>query len=246
MRWIAHRGRYARRPAKDAAATLLPHVHASHSSPMLRKLKDVDMQLQHNKITNLRLAAGRIDGVVLAPGQKLSVWKLVGRPSRRKGYLEGLVIHNGQVGRGTGGGLCQMANLLYWMILHTDLDVTERWRHSFDVFPDSGRTVPFACGATLAYNYLDLEITNNTPDVYSVHLWQADGQLCGEIRCNREPVHTYEVFETDHHIEQQWWGGYTRHNRIWRRRTRLADNSSEIIPVSENHAIMMYQPLLPQ
>ena len=41
-----------------------------------------------------------------------------------------------------GGGLCQLANLLYWMALHTPLAVVERHHHSFDPFPDENRTLP--------------------------------------------------------------------------------------------------------
>lgn len=44
------------------------------------------------------------------------------------------------------------------MVLHSELTVIERWRHSFDVFPDVNRTIPFACGATLSYNYVDLQL----------------------------------------------------------------------------------------
>ncbi len=246
IRWMVHHGSYARLTKGHIQEIHTPHTLATHRSPILRKLKDVDMYLQHNKATNLRLAAARIDGVVIHPGQRLSVWKLVGRPTARKGYLEGLVIENGRVSKGTGGGLCQLGNLLYWMALHTDLDVTERWRHSFDLFPDSNRTVPFACGATLGYNYLDLEITNNTPYTYSVGLRIEEGFLCGEIRCDTAVPHSFEIFETDHRVEQQWWGGYTRHNRIWRRRTNTVTGESSEMLVSENHAIMMYNPLLPQ
>ena len=46
----------------------------------------------------------------------------------------------------TGGGLCQLSNLIYWMTLHTPLTITERYRHSYDVFPDSNRTQPFGSG----------------------------------------------------------------------------------------------------
>lgn len=213
---------------------------------MLRPLKNVDMYLQQNKVTNLRLAISRIDGVVIRPGEKFSIWRLVGRPSARKGYLEGLVLHDGQIHKGVGGGLCQLGNLLYWMALHTDLDVTQRWRHSFDVFPDVNRTIPFACGATLAYNYIDLELTNNTQDTYAIHLWQDETHLNGEIRCDRDIPYQFEVFETDHAIVHQWWGGFTRHNRIWKRRTHQPTGESEEFLVAENHAIMMYNPLLPE
>ena len=244
LRWMRHASRYVQRPG---GGDTLPGFHtvAEHRSMMLRPLRDVDMRLQYNKVTNLRLAIANINGAVIGPGQRLSIWKLVGRPSKRKGYLEGLAIHNGRIGTGTGGGLCQLGNLLYWMALHTDLDITERWRHSFDVFPDVNRTIPFACGATLGYNYLDLEITNNTQDAYRIALWQDDGYLHGRIECSRQPCCTFEVYETDHAIVPQWWGGYTRHNRIWKRRTDMRDGSSDDILVAENHAIMMYNPLLP-
>lgn len=246
--WLTAKG-YVRRPGTAKQGELpdprFPHSLIRHRSMMLRPLKDVEMYLQHNKVTNLRLACRRIDGVVIRPGERFSLWKLVGRTTARKGYLDGLVIHNGQIDKGVGGGLCQLGNLLYWMLLHTDLEITERHRHSFDVFPDVNRTVPFACGATLGYNYLDLGFRNPTTHTYTIRLWQDDEYLWGEILCDSPATHRFEVFETDHEIRQQWWGGYTRHNRIWKRRINLEDGTEEVLPVSENHAIMMYNPLLP-
>ncbi len=47
---------------------LLPEVQFTHHTPLLRWLKDVDMELQYNKITNLKLAAAKINGVVVYPG----------------------------------------------------------------------------------------------------------------------------------------------------------------------------------
>lgn len=240
LQWALHPSRYARR--KDPQACPYPIIR--HKSLLLRSLKDVSMHLQRNKVTNLRLATGHLDGIVIRPGETLSVWKLVGRPSKRKGYLEGLVLHNGRITSGTGGGLCQLGNLLYWMALHSELEVTERWRHSFDVFPDVNRSIPFACGATLAYNYIDLQLTNPTGNAYSVHLWLDDTHLHGELRCSAPLPYRYEVYETDHQIRQQWWGGYSRHNRIWKRRTDLRSGEQQETLVAENHAIMMYNPLL--
>jgi vancomycin resistance protein VanW len=88
-----------------------------HRSFLLRPLKDVEMYLQHNKVTNLKIAISKIDKVVIKPGETFSIWKLVGRPTKHKGYLEGLVLRNGKTEKGIGGGLCQLDNLLYWMLL---------------------------------------------------------------------------------------------------------------------------------
>ena len=38
----------------------VPHLWHEHKSILLRKLKDVDMYLQYNKITNLKLAVAKI------------------------------------------------------------------------------------------------------------------------------------------------------------------------------------------
>lgn len=224
--------------------TDLDHPIFEHRSFLLRPLKDVEMYLQHNKITNLSLAISAISGVVIRPGQTFSLWRLVGRPTSAKGYLEGLVLSNGRIEKGIGGGLCQLGNLLYWMALHSPLTITERYRHGFDVFPDINRKIPFACGATLAYNYIDLQLRNDTDDTFQINLILDDEYLNGEIRSDRKPEFSYDVIETDHLIKIQPWGGYTRHNRIWRRQTSMVDGFTTEELITENHAIMMYNPLL--
>lgn len=240
FKWFANSRSFARPDINIS----LDHSIFKHRSMLLRPLKDVEMYLQHNKITNLRLAIAPINGVVVKPGETFSVWRLVGRPTAAKGYLEGLVLSNGRIEKGIGGGLCQLGNLLYWMALHSPLTITERYRHGFDVFPDINRSIPFACGATLAYNYIDLQVRNDTNDTCQINLWLDDEYLNGEILSGREPEFEYEVFETDHLIKKQPWGGYTRHNRIWRRKTSLLDGLTSKDLVTENHAIMMYNPLL--
>jgi len=240
IEWLANSRSYAR----QAPETVLAHSIFRHKTMMLRPLRDVEMYLQHNKITNLRLAIKPLNGIVIKPGETSSIWRNVGRPTARRGFLEGLVLHNGRIEKGIGGGLCQLGNLLYWMALHSPLTITERYRHGFDVFPDINRKIPFACGATLAYNYIDLQLRNDTKDTFQINLWIDDEYLNGELLSDRPLENKYEVFETDHLIKMQPWGGYTRHNRIWKRSTSLVDGMTNEELVTENHAIMMYNPLL--
>ena len=241
LRWYLSNVRFAKIDSSAETGC----VWMKHRSLLLRKLKDVDMYLQHNKTENLRIAISHIDGVVIKPGEVFSVWRMVGRPTKHKGYKEGMMIHNGRVSTGIGGGLCQLGNLLYWMALHTPLTIEERWRHSFDVFPDVNRVVPFACGATLAYNYIDLQLKNDTDITFKINLWLDDEYLNGTISGDKEPEEKYEILESDHRIELQWWGGYTRHNRITKRITNLKTGEVTEELVAENNAIMMYNPMLP-
>ena len=70
--------------------------------------------MQHNKVINLRIAVPRLNGVVIEPGDTFSFWKLVGKPTRAKGYVDGMVLSYGRCVPGVGGGLCQLSNLIYW------------------------------------------------------------------------------------------------------------------------------------
>ena len=222
----------------------LPNTIITHQSLLLRRLKDVEMYLQHNKIVNLRLAIDKINGVIIQPGQSFSLWKMVGRPSKSRGFLVGMTLSNGEVTSGIGGGLCQLGNLIYWMALHSPLLVTKRWRHSYDVFPDVNRKLPFGSGATLSYNYIDLQLRNETQMPIQINLNLSDTYLQGSI-CSTYPLHLgYEVFERNHKFELQWWGGYTRHNEIWRKVTNLITSDINEELITQNHAIMMYNPLL--
>ena len=203
------------------------------------------MRLQYNKVENLRLAIARIDGIRLAPGEVFSYWYLIGNPTARKGYLPGMILFNGQVLEGTGGGLCQLSNLIYWMTLHSPLAVRERWRHSFDVFPDVERSQPFGSGATCAYNYIDLQIANETTAAFQLRLWLDDTHLHGEWRSDDAPTHRYEVVETDHEIRTEWWGAYSRHNTISHHEYDLETGDlRRTVFIANNDALMMYSPLL--
>ncbi|MFN4081055.1 MAG: VanW family protein [Saprospiraceae bacterium] len=225
--------------------TPLPALLFAHATPIYRPLPRVEMRLQQNKATNLRIAAQRIEGLILEPGQTFSFWRRVGRPSRRKGYLPGLALSEGRVSQSTGGGLCQMGNLLHWMALHSPLTVAERWRHSYDAFPDIRRSVPFGSGATLAYNYVDLQLRNDSEQRIQLRVWTDAEYLHGEIRADCDTGLHYEVYERDHQIRMEPWGGYSRHNLLCR---RIRDARSGALladePLVENHALLMYQPFL--
>lgn len=231
--------------AKVSPTQLFENQIATHSSVLLRKLKDVDMYLQYNKIENLRLAVACLNGVVIQPNETFSLWKLVGKPTKQKGYKEGMTLVQGKVQTGIGGGLCQLGNLIHWLTLHTPLIVTERYRHGFDVFPDSNRTIPFGSGATLSYNYIDLQITNTTNQPFQLMLWLSKELLHGAYFSNEALTKKYQVYEKEHQFVAQPWGGYSRHNSLYRKIISL-ETEEEIVDelLLENHAILMYEPFL--
>lgn len=238
--WLS--GKY--RLAKMRQETALSYEYIHHQTLLLRRLKGAEMYLQHNKVKNLELAAARINGIMIMPGETFSYWRLIGKPTKSKGYLPGMELFYGQVREGIGGGLCQLSNLLYWMALHSPLTVTERYRHSYDVFPDANRTIPFGCGATCVYNYRDLMLTNNTGCPFQIRVWLDGGYLHGQILGKAKPSFTYEIYEREHYIQMELFGKYSRNNVIAR---RVYDLDGELVDdeyITENHALMMYDPML--
>jgi vancomycin resistance protein VanW len=239
--WYLSHTRFARVREKER----LPHVVFQHQSPLLRELRNIDMWLQRNKVENLRLAIGRLNGLILEPGEVFSYWRIIGRPSARRSYKVGMILFNGEIRHGIGGGLCQLSNLIYWMTLHSPLTVRERHRHSFDVFPDAVRVQPFGSGATCAYNYIDLQIENTTQDRYQLNLWLSETHLHGEWLCSEAAVRAYQIVERNHVIQSHWWGGYSRHNELYRREyDRGSGQLLEETFVTANDALMMYSPML--
>ena len=110
--WCSPRFHWAK---ERCPGDLLPQVQFSHGTPLIRQLRGEDMEWQRNKIVNLRLVTARLDRILLRPGETFSYWKLIGRPTRRKGYREGMVLFLGQIGSDVGGGLCQLSNLIFRM-----------------------------------------------------------------------------------------------------------------------------------
>lgn len=221
-----------------------PHPVTEHSTPLFRQLAGVDQQLQRNKVVNLGLALERLDALILLPGQRFSFWWHVRKATARRGFLDGLVLSHGQTVAGVGGGLCQLTNLIYWMTLHTPLTVVERWRHSYDVFPDVERTQPFGSGATCAWPVLDLQIENTTMTAFRLGLTLSPTHLHGAWTADT-PVSTgYEVYESDHVMTNEGPGVFVRHNVVRRRVLGPAGEHVTDELVAVNQARMMYQPFL--
>ena len=54
--------------AKEKSKEELPNIVKGHSSILLRKLNGVDMKLQENKVTNIKLACDKVNGIIIHPG----------------------------------------------------------------------------------------------------------------------------------------------------------------------------------
>lgn len=227
--------------AKTKSPTPLTYKIYSHSSLMRRKLGTVDMALQENKVFNLFLAAPLVDGILIHPGETFSFWNLVGNTTMAKGYKTGLAIKMGSPAQDIGGGMCQLTNLIHWMVLHTPLTIIERHQHDqLDLFPDFKREVPFGLGTSIVYNYFDYQFQNHTTATYQILIYQAEEYLCGEIRADQVQPYEYQIY-TQHEFFSKEEDGVYRNGDVYR---EIIDANTKVCMkktlLQKNHAKVTY------
>jgi vancomycin resistance protein VanW len=148
----------------------------------------------------------------------------------------------GKAQPGIGGGICQIANMLYWLVLHSPLTVIEKSNHSFDPFPDEGRTLPFGSGAAIFYNYIDFQFKNETKQSFQILLKVTDKHLEGKLLSNQLLPFSYHIFEKNHRFIKKE-NDYFRENEIWR---TIIDKKSGNVKnkelIKKNFAKVMYIP----
>lgn len=231
--------------AAQKSSDLLPNVVKGHTSVLVRRLEGVDMRLQENKVTNIALAAAKINGIIVRPGETFSFWRTVGKTAEKQGYKEGLVIYRGgKLGSGIGGGLCQMANMVHWLVLNSPLTVTELHHHSDALFPDERRRVPFGTGTSVLNNYIDYRFKNTTDQPVQLVTWIEDGELCGELRSEHQYPCRYKLYEEDNRFVEEN-GKWYRLSKVWRSvidRATGEELRRELI--LDNHSLVMYDPVL--
>ena len=109
-----------------------------------------------DRTTNLRIAANKINGYILGPGEVFSFNKVVGKRTVEAGYRNAPIFSGGKIVDDIGGGICQIATTLYNTALLGDFQIIERHKHGLPVsYEKPGRD------ATVYYGVLDFKFKNN-------------------------------------------------------------------------------------
>lgn len=104
---------------------------------------------------NISVASKRLNGVVLVPGEVLSVDTGIGGRNAKNGYAKAGSYLNGKTVQTYGGGVCQVSTTLYGAVLRAGLVPIERNSHSMAV-----GYVPLGLDAAISEGYKDLKIKN--------------------------------------------------------------------------------------
>jgi len=116
------------------------------------------------RMTNVKVAASRFNGVVVAPHETFSFDKYLGDVSTKDGFEEGLVIVGDRTIKGVGGGVCQVSTTAYQAALRAGFPIVERYPHGYRVgYYEVGMGPGF--DATVFSPEVDLKFVNDT-DAY--------------------------------------------------------------------------------
>lgn len=110
----------------------------------------------YNRVDNIKLAASKINNIIIDSKEKFSFNKTIGARSLQQGFKEAPVIINGELKDGLGGGVCQVSSTVYNAALYSGLEIVQVKNHSIPSgYADKGRD------ATVAYGSIDLIFRNN-------------------------------------------------------------------------------------
>jgi len=121
------------------------------------------------RMQNIQIGAGKLNGVLIAPGETFSMADAVGEVSKEEGYAESSVIFGDETIQDVGGGLCQVSTTLFRAAFNYGLEINERHAHGYRVYYYerlANRSLdPGLAGldAAVYLPVLDLKFTNDTP-----------------------------------------------------------------------------------
>ena len=147
---------------------------------------------QTDRSSNIALAASKIDGLVLAPGDTFSFNSVVGRRTTAAGFRIAGVYVNGRHDFDLGGGICQVSTTLYNAVLLANLKITQRQNHSMAV-----PYVPVGQDATVDYGKIDFQFTNNMEEPVAISSFVEKGRITFRVLGTSEPEGKVVIERTD-------------------------------------------------
>ena len=100
---------------------------------------------------NIRLAAKKLNGIIIEPNAEFSFNEVVGPRTAKAGFVDAPILFMGVIKPGMGGGICKVSSALYEAAMFGGMKVTRRRPHS--------RPLPYyKLGRDAAVNYPDIDL----------------------------------------------------------------------------------------
>ncbi|NIM93629.1 MAG: hypothetical protein GTO18_07950 [Anaerolineales bacterium] len=132
---------------------------------------------------NIATAAAAFHGLLIAPGETLSMAEVLGDISLDTGYAEALIIYGDRTIEGVGGGVCQVSTTLFRTAFFGGYPIVERYPHAYRVgYYEQGRNSPGpGLDATVFVPLVDFKFTNDRPYYLLLETYIYGNQLVWKI-----------------------------------------------------------------
>jgi len=141
---------------------------------------------------NLKLAASKLNGVVLKPDEEWSFNTTVGERAEKEGYKIAHVITAGEMVDGLAGGTCQISTTLFGAAFFAGLDIVKTTNHS-----RPSAYTPLGFDATVVWPNTDLKLKNPYEFPVVIHYRVANGEALVEILGKPRP---YDKVVFERHV----------------------------------------------
>jgi len=131
----------------------------------------------YDRVSNVRLAAKTINGLILLPGEEFSYNESVGERTSDRGYKKAPAYSDGKTVQELGGGVCQVSSTLYKAVVLANLEVTEHHNHTYE-----SAYIGLGMDATVSWDGPDFRFKNNTTYPVKIVAEYDDGALTCKIR----------------------------------------------------------------
>lgn len=165
----------------------IPDKELDRISKVMSEFKTTFSAGNVSRSTNVRLAASRIDGTVLMPGETFSFNDHLGRRTTANGFKVAGVYVSGRHDFDVGGGICQVSTTLYNAAIRSDLKIPVRSSHSLPV-----PYVPLGQDAAVSFPNPDLKITNSYDFPIALSATPEKSTITFRILGEVKPEYTYK------------------------------------------------------
>ena len=167
-----------------------------------------------DRISNVRLAAEKCDGIILNPGDEFSYNQTLGQRTAANGFKEAGAYLNGTTVQEVGGGICQISSTMYAAALKANLEIVERHNHTF-----ASSYIGLGMDATVSWGGPDFRFKNNKDYPIKIVASYWEGQASVTIKGTRTDKITVEMeadvtetipFSTTYREDPDMYEGKTR------------------------------------
>ena len=180
----------AKQAVEAAAEGDLVHVEIVKDAPVINT-KDLKKHLfeaalgscttyvsgSNARVSNVRLAAKTINGLILLPGQEFSYNASVGQRTAERGYQKAPAYSDGKSVMELGGGVCQVSSTLYKSVVLANLEILEHHNHTYE-----SAYIGLGMDATVSWDGPDFRFKNNSTYPVKIVADYDDGALTCKIK----------------------------------------------------------------